>query len=548
MWMSKSGKLTELEGHAAIARALADHGVEVVFGLVGDANLFIVHSLVGDEGIRFVAATHEATAVLMADGYARVTGTLGVATVTHGPGLTNTVTALVEATRARTPMLLIAGDTPAEARQNLQDVDQHRIIEACGAGVHQVRSSSTMVEDVAIAIRRAHDERGPVVLNLPVEYEWETVTYERVVSPPVRQSVSPDHDALDAAVGVLASAKRPVVLAGRGAIGARDQILALAERLGAPVATTLLAKGLFTGAPFDLGVMGTLSTPDSAAIISDADVIVAFGAALNRYTTSNGTFASDVAIVQVDRDPAALGRWEGLAAGVVGDAGATAQLMHDWLDQAEVPPSSFRSSAVVGVMGTVAAEDHFVDRSTDTTVDLRSAAVRLEQMLPANRTIATDAGRFIYQTLPYLSLPEAGCFAGGLAFGSIGLGMGLAIGAGVGRPDRPVVGLFGDGGFMLGGLTEFSTAVREGIDLIAVVANDSSYGAEHVQLHRKGLDPSLSMFEWPDLASVAESLGGRGITVHDLADLEAVREAIATRDRPLLIDLRADPAVLSEES
>lgn len=538
----------DIQGYEAVARALADHGVQTVFSLVGDANLFIVHSLVNDHGVRHVPAAHEATVVLMADGYARTTGRLGVATVTHGPGLTNTLTALVEATRARTPLLLIAGDTPAEARQNLQDIDQHLVIEASGAGLHQVRSASTIVEDVAIAIRRALDERRPVVLNLPVEFEWETVPYESTVYPTYHQPVSPNPDALDVAVGVLASAKRPLIVAGRGALDAREELLALAERLGAPVATTLLAKGLFAGSPLDLGVMGTLSTPRSAEIITEADLVVSFGAALNRYTTSHSGFVADTAIVQVDRDPAALGRWEPVTAAVVGDAATTATLMREWLDEADLPPSGFINIPLVRERHDEPPTAHFVDRSTDTTVDVRSAAIRLESILPAERVIATDAGRFIYQTLPYLSVPDARSFAGGLAFGSIGLGMGMAIGAGVARPERTVVGLFGDGGFMLGGLAEFSTAVREGIDLIAVVANDSSYGAEHVQLRRKNLDPALSLFEWPDLAEVAKALGGDGVTVRNLDDLDAARVAIESRNRPLLIDLRVDPDVLSEES
>src|SRR5690606_25073872 len=121
------------------------------------------------------------------------------------------------------------------------------------------------------------------------------------------------------------------------------------------------------------------------------------------------------------------------------------------------------------------------------------------------------------------SVPEAGAFAGALAFGSIGLGMGMAIGAGIGRPDRPVVGIFGDGGFMMGGLTEFHSAVRHGVDLIALVVNDSSYGAEHIQLHRKGMDTGLSLFDWPDLAAVAQAMGGTGLTVRTLDDLDVVQ-------------------------
>jgi thiamine pyrophosphate-dependent acetolactate synthase large subunit-like protein len=127
------------------------------------------------------------------------------------------------------------------------------------------------------------------------------------------------------------------------------------------------------------------------------------------------------------------------------------------------------------------------------------------------------------------------------SFGSIGLGMGAAIGAAVAEPDRPVVLMVGDGGFMLGGLTEFNSAVRHRSNLIVVVCNDGSYGAEHVQLRDKQMDPGLVMFDWPEFAPLAEALGGRGVTVRSMDELNAAGEAIRGRDRPLLIDIKLDP-------
>jgi thiamine pyrophosphate-dependent acetolactate synthase large subunit-like protein len=119
--------------------------------------------------------------------------------------------------------------------------------------------------------------------------------------------------------------------------------------------------------------------------------------------------------------------------------------------------------------------------------------------------------------------------------------MAYAIGAAVAAPGRPVLLVTGDGGFMLGGLAEFNTAVRHKLDLVVAVCNDSSYGAEHIQFRRKNMDPGLSVFEWPDFASVADALGGQGVTVRTAADLDAAARAIAARGRPLLIDLKLDP-------
>ena len=134
-------------------------------------------------------------------------------------------------------------------------------------------------------------ERRPVVLNMPTEMMWEMVTYSGVKKPHRPAPVQPtDGDAMDNAIGILAAARRPVLLAGRGAIHAKDSLVRLADRIGAPVCTTLKAKGLFSGHPFDLGVHGTLSTPSTVDVLSTSDCLVVFGAGLNRFTQARGAF------------------------------------------------------------------------------------------------------------------------------------------------------------------------------------------------------------------------------------------------------------------
>jgi thiamine pyrophosphate-dependent acetolactate synthase large subunit-like protein len=155
--------------------------------------------------------------------------------------------------------------------------------------------------------------------------------------------------------------------------------------------------------------------------------------------------------------------------------------------------------------------------------------------------VVTDGGRFVAQPIKLLDVPHPSALIYTFSFGSIGLGTGAAIGAAVASPGSPVLFVAGDGGFMSGGLNEFHTAVRENLDLILVLCNDGSYGAEHLHFRARGMDPSLSMFDWPDFAPVADALGGRGVTVCSLADLDVAEQAIAERDRPLLIDLKLDP-------
>lgn len=529
--------------HEAIARALADQGITTVFGVLGDANLYMMDSFQRATGGAFRSMSNEAGAVLAANGYARTSGTLGVATVTHGPALTNTITALVESVKDRTPLLLVAGDTAVEDRENFQNVPQRDVVLPSGAGFEQVRAPHTVAEDVAVAVRRALLERRPVVLNVPVEFQWEDVDYTpnrvRWVAP---QQVVPDPAALDEAVGLIASARRPVVLAGQGAASAeaRGALERLASRIGAPLATTLRGRDLFRGNPHDLGIFGTLSHDVAADVIAQSDCVVAFGASLNKWTTSEGANLKDKLVVHVDIDRTALGRFSGVHVGVVGDVVPVATAFVEWLDQAEVKPTGFASPQLAERLA--GRDEHaYQDVSADGTVDMRTAMLRLEEAFPRDRTLVHDGGRFIFQAFTRLHVPDPTAYVHTVNFGSIGLGMGNAVGAWFGAPGRPVLLVTGDGGFMLGGLAEFSSAVRHGVDLVVVVLNDGAYGAEHIQFRNKEMDPEISTFQWPDLGPVATALGGRGVTVRNLAELDEALASIEGRDRPILIDVKIDP-------
>ncbi|MDE3120269.1 MAG: thiamine pyrophosphate-binding protein [Paracoccaceae bacterium] len=523
----------------SIARAVCDHGVDTMFGLMGDANLFMVDAYVRGCGGRFVPATHEGSGVLMALAYTLTSGRIGVATGTHGPALTNCVTALTEAVRGHVPLVLLAGDTPVANPRHLQSIDQREVVKATGAGFIQLRAPETASADVAHAFYRARVERRPVVLNMPADFMWEEVEHvTRVLNVFDTPGEVAEGGILDEAIGMIASARRPVILAGGGAIGARDQLIRLADRLEAPLATTLKAKGLFNGHPYTMDIFGTLSTPAAYDIIGQADCIVCFGAALHDFTTDRGRLMKGKRIIQVDIAPSAIGGGVHPDAALVADAGLTADKIVYWLDAAEIPPSGFTKELDAA---TLRAHPVGPNRAGEGCVNYVRALERLEAALPQDRTLVTDGGRFMTEVWCRVSVPDPKSFVPTVNFGSIGLGLPEAIGAALGRPDRPVVLFTGDGGFMMGGINEFNTAVRLGLDLIVIVANDSAYGAEHVQFRDRQMDPSLSQFNWPSFAAVATVLGGQGVTVRSLTDLEAALAALDNRDRPVLIELKLDP-------
>jgi thiamine pyrophosphate-dependent acetolactate synthase large subunit-like protein len=523
----------------SIAHGVSDHGVETMFGLMGDANLFMVDSFVRDFGGRFVPAAFEGSAVLMAAAYARVSNRVGVATVTHGPALTNCITALTEAARGHAPLVLLAGDTPTDNPRHLQGIDQRELVRTTGAGFVQLRSPATVGKDVARAFYRAQVERRPIVLNMPVEFTWETSAYEmQVLDVFTTPGGVAEGEVLDNAIGMIASARRPLILAGGGAVAARAQLVKLADRLEAPLATTLQAKGLFNDHPYNIDIFGTLSTPAAYDLIAKSDCIVCFGTGLHDFTTDRGKLMKNKRVVQIDADPTAIGGGMHPDAALIADAGLAAETITYWLVEADIPASGFTRELDTE---TLTAHPAGPARAAEGFVNYVSALERLEAALPKDRVLVTDGGRFMTEVWCRISAPDPRSFISTVNFGAIGLGLQEAIGAGLAAPERPVVLFSGDGGFMMGGINEFNTAVRLGLDLIIIIANDSAYGAEHIQFVDRQMDPSLTQFHWPSFAQIAKSLGGDGVEVRSDADLDAALAALPARKGPFLIDLRLDP-------
>ena len=233
----------------AVGETLRRFGVDTAFGLIGSGNFAIVTHMTRRCGIRYYACRHELGAIVMADAYARVTGRVGVCTVHQGPGLTNTMTGLVEATKSRTPLLVVAGDTASTARGGNLDIDQDTLVRSIGAGVHRVRGAELAVEDVALAVRRARAERRPIVLSLPIDLQEQDCPGPDQVEPslgPPLPPVRPHDEAVSGVVDLLARSSRPLIIAGRGAVraDARQPLEQLGDRAGAILATAAVAHGL----------------------------------------------------------------------------------------------------------------------------------------------------------------------------------------------------------------------------------------------------------------------------------------------------------------
>lgn len=526
----------------AISHFLHDNGISTIFGVLGDANMFYVEHFVRTFGGKYVAAAHEAGATLMAIGYASVSGEIGVASVTQGPALANAIPALLEGVRARIPIVLIAGDI-STSKTHLQSLAQRELVLASGAGFELARSPATACRDLHTSFRRAYVEQRPIVFNLPTDYQWTDTSYAKLpLNLRHRHSKVADSPDLEDAVGIIASAKRPVVVAGRGASSsaAREALIEFASRIGAPLLTTLKAKDLFRGEANSLGVMGTISSPETIEMLLKSDCIVAFGASLTGNTTSKGSLVEGKRVVLVNDDPADLDNHHLLTAGVIGDTASTAARFVYWLDEAEIPSSGFVDEDIV-TQAREAYEKQPAAPLDDIECDVPSVLDFINEKFPADRLFITDGGRYLGEAWRRVSTPGPQFFVLGHNSGAIGLGVPHAIGAAVADHSKPALLISGDGGFMMGGLAEFNTAVRYKLDLTIVIFNDGSYGSEHIQFRDRGMDASIANFNWPDFAPLAEALGGRGFTVRTLSDLAAVERAWANRDKPILVDVKMDP-------
>ena len=538
--------VTDMKLHQGLAKALVAHNTTHLYGLVGDANLFMVKAYVDANIGRYVACTHEANAVLAAIGYAQATGQTGVATITHGPALTNVVTALAEAARGGIPLVVLCGDTAPGDLQHLQKINQREVVASAGAVFIDMRSPATALEDLDRAFRIAAHRRCPVVFNMRVDLMWEDLPTRASAAPLPQYVTAPvSGELLEEAAGMLASARRPLILAGRGACTpeARDALVALAKRIEVPLATTLKAQGLFEGETFNIGICGGLSHPTATDVIMKSDCILAFGASLSKHTTEERAYTKGKRVVQILPDAEENPRLDTPTLRLIGDIAGTARAFAELLDLAEIPGSGATDDLLEPLRQEAEAFARVPDASevAPGCVDMVPALRRLHQALPKERVLVTDLGRFVTTAWRNLPVTRPSDLVYTSHFGAIGCGLGETIGAATAITDRPTVFVAGDGGFSLSGLSELVTLVREKTDVIIILCNDGSYGAEHVQFTNRGMDPQLSMIAPIDFAATCATLGFATVGVTDADSLDEACAAIVNRTGPVLIDLHLDP-------
>lgn len=528
----------------AVGRTIAGLGAAHTFGVVGSGNFHVTNALI-DAGVPYTSARHEMGAACMADAYSRATGEVSIVSLHQGCGLTNGLTGIAEAAKCHTPVVVVSGDTvDGDVTDNFY-IDQDAAVAAVGGHPARIHSAASAAADAAKAFHTALVERATVVLSMPVNIQEEYVDFEQADIPPVPVMLAPgaSPQALQVLVEALSNAERPVIIGGRGAWGAASELCRLAEASGALLATSAAGRGLFVGDEWALDIMGGFATEGAAELIAEADVLVAFGAALNKWTTREGNLMRDKTVIQVDDRESAIGLHRPVDAGVLGDAAAVATAAADSLMQRQASRSGYRTAEVYERVQAVRywKDQPFTPLDEPGRVDAQELINALDAMLPMERVVATDGGNVNCYAGAHLRVPDQRGYCIPLSFQSIGLGLASAIGAGVAQPARmPVLGT-GDGAFMMT-LVELDTAVRLGMGMLVIVFNDDAYGAEVNFFDNQTDKLDTVVFPETDLAAIARAYGCHGVTIRSMDDLGAMREWLdGPRDRPLVIDAKIPP-------
>jgi thiamine pyrophosphate-dependent acetolactate synthase large subunit-like protein len=358
-----------------------------------------------------------------------------------------------------------------------------------------------------------------------------------------RKAAMATPQSIAAAAAVLTNASRPLIVAGLGAhrAGAAKAIEALAEKIGALLLTTARGKDLFRGNPNNLGIIGSFSHSIARRMAEQADCVLVFGASLNFLTTSFGTSLPQVPLIQVDAVRTNIGRWFAADVGLVGDARIVAEQLIEALPQRSASAKPFHAEGTRKLIGSFDPARDFQAANTARTLDPRTLALELDKILPQDRNIVVDGGNFL-GVVPYLSVPDPGCFKMIGDFASIGLGFGAALGVAKARPNKTTVLVIGDGAFLMT-MGELETVVREDLPIVIVLMNDCAYGAELHFLRLRQQPVAKSMFPDVDFAPIAETFGFEAATIRTVADLHKVAAKLGEPEGPIFLDCKINADV-----
>ncbi len=543
-----------MRGSDLLVQSLVQAGVKYVFGMPGHTTLPVLDSISREPSIRFILSKHENTLASMADGIARVT-LAPVVCVSHaGPSAANMVTGIGSAFRDSSPVIVITCNVEQSrlTREVMNGWDQLTPFRSITKWSVRATSAKDIPRIMRSAFVRSRLGRpGPVQVDMPLDVADEEVGQVSAAKPPAYRSYSsrvrPDPDLTGKIADQLLKAKQPLILAGAGVnwSDATSELVQFAELTGVPVANTTGGRGVFPEShPLFAGVPGFWGNRSTSEALKESDFVLGVGSRFSDIATENwNLIAPSATLAQVDIDPAEIALQYPVDIGVMADCRMflrdIIQVVRPLVGNAGSSPASSRAKTL--------SEKLAAERKGLLDVDLDSAPIKTRRLLKEigevirrDAIIAVGGGRhshFVGQQLP-IHTPRSSLRSVG--FGAIGFAFPAAMGAKLACPDRQVLCLVGDGDFSQA-MEGLETAVREKINLVTVVLNDSSYSSVKILQHRRysrniGVD-----FTNPDFAKYAEICGAKGFRVDRPGEIRPALEAAFKENRPCVLDVIIDP-------
>lgn len=536
-----------------VVEVLQSEHVAFVAGIPGGGVVDYLDVLFQAGTPRFVLVRHEQVAVHMALGYAQLTGRPAVVLVSRSPGASNTVIGVQAAWAEGSPLVLISSHVNSRARGlgAFQEIDLESLFRPITKMSVEVRAPERVVETLQEAFRVATEGRpGPVHVSIPLDFP--AVEVPVTLSRPsheIHGRLVPGPAALEQATDLLARSTRPVIIAGGGVTksGAAAVALELADELGAAVTNTWEKKAVREDHPLATGGIGRGGSGASAAVLREADVILAVGTRFSEFATEDYAmrFRPEQRLVQVDIDAANIGRVYPVSVGIASDAKAALEALLGELRSrsAGVRREAWRAR-IAEARDTWRREIDEVDFDARPIASARVAR-DLRRATRPDVVICSDSGNFNYFLARYFTATAPGTFLYPAATGPMGCGLPAAMGVKVAFPDRQVVAVAGDGGFAMT-MQDLETCVREKIGVVAVVMNNFAYG--NIKLRQQlRFDNRLIGCELtnPDFAAFARLTGAAGETVRDPDELMPAFERAFASDGPTVLDVHVDPSEMS---
>lgn len=536
---------------SALAELFSEQGVDRVFTLMSEEIVPLLSELKRNEtsDIEVIDARHEQGAAAMADGFSRVDHDLGVCIIGRGPGIAQTGTSLVTAKKNNSNVLYLVPEPSFSATHDKKSFEQTMYLKSTVGNVTSIRSTHNFVSEMRDAFRKVRQQDGPLAVQIPInvlDADVEKSGADRPASTVMSgqsPNLHPDEEVIKEVAELYTSSNYdtpPIILAGRGT--KRDEAKAavklLAEEINAYLVTSIKARGYFSDYSHSLGFVGGLGADVANKRLRESEFVFAIGCSLNPYTVDSGELINeDASIVHIDVDRGRIGKHISPTIAIHGDAETTSNELAREINR--VRNGETVDHRIEQTPGTDLRAYRPSQEQTDEPgrIDPEVLVERLDVMLPPNRTVVSDAGRFSTFVHDLISIERGDSYIWPVDFVAIGQALPMSVGATMAANEMPCVAFCGDAGFMMS-FQELETAIRYDVPIIFVVMNDGTLGAEYQQARDGGFSGEAAIVGGPDFGHIAESMGGQGYTVQSTSDLEQLSGKLANADSPVVVDCK----------